>query len=76
MGRKKGVQKPQAEISKIKHVQDEDMTLKLKEVTILILNFQVSEILYQIFKFSDNSDLTRFTMQRSNNRSWAGSMGS
>ena len=32
MGRKKGVQKPQAEISKIKHVQDEDMTLKLKEV--------------------------------------------
>ena len=51
MGRKKGVQKPQAEISKIKHVQDEDMTLKLKEVTILILNFQVSEILCQIFKF-------------------------
>ena len=47
MGRKKGVQKPQAEISKIKHVQDEDMTLKLKEV---IKNFQVSELLYHILK--------------------------
>ena len=56
MGRKKGVQKPQAEISKIKHVQDEDMTLKLKEV---ILNLK---FLYQIFKFSDNLDPTRFTM--------------
>ena len=66
MGRKKGVQKPQAEISKIKHVQDEDMTLKLKEV---MLNFYGVEFLYQIFKFSDDSDLTRFTMQRSNNRS-------
>lgn len=42
MGRKKGVQKPQAEISKIKHVQDEDMTLKLKEVKVLILNIQGS----------------------------------
>lgn len=37
MGRKKGVQKPQAEIPKIKHVQDEDMTLKLKEILRVLL---------------------------------------
>ena len=40
MGRKKG-QKPQAEISKIKHVQDEKITVKLKEVIATVMVYCV-----------------------------------